>query len=526
MTQGVVAAGDKRTAEAGAEMLSRGGNAVDAAVAAAFTSFVTEGTVVNIGAGGYGCIVSGGAQVPETVAYDFFNTMPTGTVHPQMDFREILVDFGPETQPFYIGRASTAVPGAPAGLCRMAADWGSLPLSVLLEPAIRFAEEGFAMPPNMAEILGLLEFIYTDTPELTRLFTQDGRLKKAGDQVRFPELAQTLKRFAQQGPDYMYTGEFAQMILADQRANGGLMLAEDLSGYQALRLDPIQVDYRGHQVLLPPPSSHGGVLIAMSLELLASQDFSGLSWDNPHYQRVLAHTMRITNLAREEWDHMPEHHDRVAHFLSREHIGRRRDQLADALAGAPLDESGDGKTDFGDTSHISAMDAGGLAVSITISAGESAGYLVGNSGVCLNNILGEHDLNPHGFHKHKPGARLHSMMSPAVIMRDGRPVLTVGSAGSNRLRTAIVQTISRCLDFQMPVGEAVNQPRIHYEDGVLQVEGGVPETCIAAFREAGFKLNLWDRMNLFFGGAQAVRFDGERLEGAGDPRRHGAVAEA
>jgi gamma-glutamyltranspeptidase/glutathione hydrolase len=301
---GVIAAGHPETAAAGAEMLRQGGNAVDAAVAATFVSFVAESALVNIGGGGI-------AQVYDTatgraVVYDFFSSMPGlslegGPAAANLDFRRILVDFGSAQQPFYIGRGSVAVPGVVAGLCLMAGEMGTLPLSEILAPAIRLAREGIYLSDIQAYITGLLTPILTDTPGVAHIYAPTGQMARAGETLYFPDLAETLEQLGQQGSALFYTGAVAQKIVADQQRHGGLITATDLAGYQVLRADPIRVDYRGYTILLPP-SSAGGLLIAFALQLLADQPLPVLSHNEFDHLRLLAEVMRLTHIARAEWE--------------------------------------------------------------------------------------------------------------------------------------------------------------------------------------------------------------------------------
>ncbi len=522
--KGMVAAGDPRSAQAGASMFERGGNAMDASVAAAFASFVVEVCVVNIAGGGY-ALVAGGDGDGDAAAYDFFCAMPSGQSR-CMDFREIWVDFGGDRQAFCIGRGSTAAPGAVAGLCRMLADRGKLPLEVVLEPAIALAQDGFEISANAAYVFDLLSPIYSDTPEIRRLFQPRGSFYREGDWLRQPDLARTLKSLAREGPDLFYRGSMAEALARDHRARGGLIVAEDLRGYRVRRMEPLRVPYREYEVLAPPPSSHGGALVGLTLKLLEAVPLELLRHNEYDHARALAHVLRLAAEARLSWEASDGHDaERARRFLSpaaaAPYIRALQERLAEDCPPPAAVAEGQGPSS---TSHISAMDAGGMAVSVTTSTGEGAGYLLGDTGVCLNNVLGEHDLNPDGFHRAKPGQRLASMMCPAILLRDGRPVLAVGSAGSNRLRSAIVQTISNAVDFDFPLDRAVNHARVHYESGALQLERGVSPDTADRLRRNGFQVNLWREKNLFFGGAQAVgRLDG-LLSGGADARRGGGVA--
>ncbi len=527
--KGVVAAGDPQTAAVGAAMLKMGGNAVDAAVAAAFASFVAESVLVNVGGGGMALVVDSKNGQPDrphqAIAYDFFSTMPSGKLGDDADFRKILVDFGPEQQPFYIGRASVAVPGVVAGLCAMAEVHGTLPLAKLLEPAARLAREGIVLSEALAYVLDILTPIFTDTPQLAAIFAPNGRVYQAGERMSFPALSRTLTQLGDEGPALFYTGTVGQAIVEDQQAHGGLITAHDLTSYKVKQTAPVRLGYRGHTVLLPPPSSSGGVLIAFAFKLLETVNVAGLPHNSFEHVRLLTEVMRLTNLARATWDtSQGPDAERIEQFLSAEHVVRHRHELLAALKAKPLPAEPEFPAGPGDTTHISVVDGQGLVVSVTTSAGENAGFVVGDTGVCLNNMLGEIDLHPQGFHRLPPGTRLTTMMSPVVVLRDGKPVLAVGSGGSNRLRSAIMQVISNVIDFGLPLPDAVDAPRVHFEGDVLQVEGGIAGSVVRKLEQVGYRVNHWPGRNMFFGGAHAVAQQGDRLVAAGDGRRGGSVA--
>ncbi len=519
---GVIAAGDSQTAAAGATILAQGGNAVDGVVAAAFASFVAESVLVNIGGGGVGLVHD---PLAGATAYDFFSAMPSGTLAPNADFREIILDFGPTTQSFHIGRASVAVPGVVAGLCRMAQDRGRLPLAQLLHPAIDLARNGATLSPGLDFVAGLLANIFTDTPGLAKLYAPHGPMIRAGDAILLPELADTLERLGKEGPDLFATGAVAQAILADQAAHGGLITRADLADYTVHTLPPIAVDYRSHTVLLPPPSSGGGALIAFALGLLDGLDLAPLGHNSPAHLRILTETMRQANLARQTWARTPGPDiARIRAFLDPAHVAEYASALRAALAGAPMPPDPAHPNGHQETTHISVVDNDGLIAAVTTSAGENAGFVVGETGVCLNNMLGEIDLHPDGFHRLAPGARLTTMMSPAIVLREGAPILAVGSGGSSRIRSAILQVISNVLDFGLPLTAAVNAPRIHFEQNTLQIEGGIPQSTVDAMRARGYNVVQWPDRNMYFGGAHAVALAGGTPMAAGDPRRGGAVA--
>ncbi len=252
--------------------------------------------------------------------------------------------------------------------------------------------------------------------------------------------------------------------------------------------------YRGRTVLTNPPPSAGGILIARALALL---DGRAAAPDAAALVEVMAATQRERTPEFLEGLDDPAF---VARFLGR---------------GAPAGA-------LGSTTHIAALDADGWACSVTCSAGSASGVIVPGTGVHLNNMLGEQDLNPLGFHRHPPGRRMPSMMSPTIVLRDGAPELAVGSAGSNRIRSAVLQTIVRCVDDGMRAQDAIDAPRLHYEDEIVYAEPGID---IETLERAGWTVSRFRDRNLFFGGAQAVMRGDARLafSGGGDPRRGGAA---
>ena len=533
---GVIAAGHPQTAAAGAEILQQGGNAVDAAVAASFASFVAEAVLVNIGGGGI-------AQVYEpttgrATVYDFFSAMPGlsppgGRLPAEIDFRQILVDFGPAQQPFYIGRGSVAVPGVVAGLGAMVSDLGTLPLSQILAPAIRLARQGVILSDALGYVSEILAPILMDTPEIKAIYAPNGHIATAGDRPHFSALADTLEELGRQGSALFYTGEIGRQILADQQAHRGLLTETDLAEYRVRRTEPIVIDYRDDTILLPPPASGGGVLIAFTLKLMAGLRLADLSYHSVEHLSLLAEATRLTTVARAAWEKecggleagaiVTDQKECIQEFLGQENIQRYQERLQAALASrnfAPEPVLPKGPAS---TTHVSVADAAGMIVGITTSAGESAGFAVGNTGVTLNNMLGEIDLHPNGFHRLPPGQRLLTMMSPVLVLRHGRPLLAVGSGGSNRLRSAITQVISNFIDFDMPLEQAVDAPRVHFEDNELQLEGGISPLVADQLETAGYTVNRWPERNMFFGGAHAVARDGGRWVAAGDRRRGGSV---
>ncbi|CUS04099.2 Gamma-glutamyltranspeptidase [Candidatus Promineifilum breve] len=529
MTKGVIAAGDRETAAAGAEMLRAGGNAVDAAVAAAFVSFLAEAGIVHLGGSGLAQLYD--ARSGLSRVYDFFSVVPGlgGPVPETIDFEKVTIDFGAATQSFYLGRGSVAVPGNIAGLCRLAADYGRLPLGVLLEPALRLARDGVALVAFQTDTCRLLAPLYTHTDDIRRVFAPQGRLIQPEERLFIPDLAHTLAALAREGDSYARRGPLAQALLSDQAANGGLLTATDLEQYEVLRPAPIRVAYRGYEVLLPPLCSAGGVLTAFTLKLLAAFDVAAQPHGSAAHLQLLAEAMAATTRARAVWDDLLDTlpgDEATARFLDDGFIAPYRDEMRAALAArrpSPIVTEPPGPTN---TSHLSVIDGDGLCVGLTTTAGESAGYIVPGTGYIPNNMLGEEDLHPKGFHSRPAGQRIPTMMAPVVVLERGQPRLVVGSGGSIRIRSAILQTLSNLLDYRLPLDKAVNLARVHLDGEVLQCEAGYDARAVDELESLGYRVNRWPTRGIYFGGAHSVARDADgRLYAAGDNRRGGATAE-
>jgi gamma-glutamyltranspeptidase/glutathione hydrolase len=501
---GVVAAGHQLTAEAGARVLREGGNAVDAAVGAVLASFAVESPLTGFGAGGF-MMVHGGE---ETVLLDFFVAAPgLDGVERGAELVAVPVHFDAETvQTFYVGPASCGVPGTAIGLECALKRFGSVPLGDLVPAAIQLAREGAPVNAEQAYILNILEPIHERLEGTRELYAPGGRPLREGDVFRFPELAEALERFAAEGADPFYRGEVATAISEFTTTHGGIIGPSDLASYEAIERRPIGAAFRGTQVLTNPPPSSGGILIAYCLELLER-----LGESSGPEQLVAA--MDAANRARGiEFAEGLYGPDLETSLLDPTRLNL---MAGDLLAGDLL----------GSTTHISVLDADGMCASVTCSNGSGSGVLVPGTGVILNNMLGEEDLNPLGFHAIAPGRRVPSMMAPTVVLRDGEIELGLGSAGSNRIRSAIMQTIVRAVEERMSAGDAVRAPRLHFEAGIVQAEPGIDELALARIEARDIPVLRRPRLNLFFGGVQAVARDpvSGALSGGGDPRRGGAV---
>jgi gamma-glutamyltranspeptidase/glutathione hydrolase len=518
--RGVVAAGHPLTAEAGAQVLREGGNAVDAAICAVLTSFVCESQLTGFGAGGFMMVHQGGE--PDTLIDFFVAAGGADGIERTAELVPIPVYFDETPQTFNCGAASCGVPGTAAGLEHVWRRFGSQPLERLAEPGIALGREGVTLTKGAEYFHEILHPILISTPESAALYTPDGKQLVEGDTFHYPEMADALERFAAEGSEPFYRGETARAVCDWVRERGGTLGMDDLAAYEPIERLPVIARFRGHDVLTNPPPSLGGILIGYSLGLLERLGArSGV-------EEIVAAT-EAANARRSDDFHEGLHDEEyVKRFLASDLdavAARIRDGEwvgGHGGAGGPDDPS----DRLGSTTHLSVLDADGNCASVTCSNGTGSGVVVPGTGVHVNNMLGEEDLNPHGFHRIPPGRRVSSMMSPTLALRDGEVVLGLGSAGSNRIRSAILQTVVRVLDQQMDAGEAVEAGRLHFEAGTVQAEPGVEQGALDDLEKRGVPVVSWKRKNLYFGGVQAVRRDpvsGE-LSGGGDPRRGGAVA--
>lgn len=480
---GVVAAGHPLTAEVGAEMLRAGGNAVDAALAAVLASFVTEPLLTGLGAGGY--LLVAPPDRPPTVL-DFSVEAPGRGVDlaDRAPLVPVEVSFGDATQVFHVGASSCGVFGAPAGIAAAAQRFATVPLADLATPSAALARRGVRVNPMQAYVFSLLAGIIGSTPEARACYLIDGRVPREGDLLRNPELADALDRLGAEGAEPFYTGDLGTAVADHVRERGGTLSREDLTAYRVIEREPVQVTYRGREVYTNPPPSAGGILLAEGLALLARTA-------SPPDEVALARAIAST----------------------REH---RTTKPGEGFGASAVNRTGS-------TTHVSVLDTDGWACSVTCSNGEGSGVVVPHTGVHVNNMMGEEDLSPNGFFTHPPGDRLPSMMAPTIVRREGAVELVLGSAGSSRIRSALLQVVVNAIDRRMEAQPAVDAPRLHAHDGVVYAEPGIDTS---ALRAAAFDVTPFRARNLYFGGCQAAerRYDTGALSGGGDPRRGGAVA--
>ena len=364
---------------------------------------------------------------------------PRATDGSAAELRAIDVSFGDAAQVFHIGPASCGVYGTPAGVCEAVARWGTVALAELAAPAAALARAGVELNAGQAYVAEILAELLLSTPECAALWAPAGHVLREGEVLRNPELGDALERLGAEGAGPFYAGDIAAAVSSWLGERGGSLTAEALAAYRAQLRAPVRVGYRDREVLTNPPPSAGGTLLAYALGLLDRRP------GPPALGEIVA------AMAAAQGERTPEFVEGLGEegFLER--------FLASRL---------------GATTHISVLDGEGRACSVTCTNGEGSGVIVPGTGIHVNNIMGEQDLNPLGFHRHPAGRRMPSMMAPSVVTRAGKVELVLGSAGSNRIRSALLQTIVGVVDHGLSASEAVGAPRVHYEQGVVYAEPG------------------------------------------------------
>jgi gamma-glutamyltranspeptidase/glutathione hydrolase len=475
-----IAGGHPQTVAAALDALDRGGNAYDAAVAGGFAAAVTEPGLTSLGGGGF--LLARTAEGTERF-FDFFvdtpgRGRPEGSLVPDLD--PVVIRFRGAEQTFYVGPGSVAVPGCLAGYVHVHACLGRLPLEEVLTPARRLADDGVLLNAQQAHIFELLEPIFLLTAEGREIYSRDGKLLGEGDSFYVADYGRFL--------DLVASGEVQGLgsprvrdVLADLMSESdGLVTTTDLDRYAVHERAPLAFTYRGARIITNPPPSFGGAIVALGLQELERRPKP--DWGSAAQLSALGDT----------FEHMLGEH-------------RRR-------AAGPQSSKG--------TTHLSVADVEGNLAAMTTSNGSNSGILVPGTGVHLNNIMGEEDLHPGGFHSEPPGQRVGSMMAPTIVVRPDGEAIALGSGGSERIRSALTQVITNLLDHDMGLQEAVDRPRAHWDGAALQVEPGFDPHVLEQVNDQR-PVNEWSEHNLYFGGTHAVSTGGEA---AGDSRRGGSTA--
>jgi gamma-glutamyltranspeptidase/glutathione hydrolase len=529
---GLVVAQERLAAQVGADILSQGGNAVDAAVATGFALAVTYPRAGNIGGGGFMVIHSAGRN--EDVAIDYRETAPAAIT------RDIFLgpDGKPDTDKSRNSALGIGVPGTVAGLAVALEKYGSgrFTLAQILKPAIELARDGFVVADDMADTLSDMYRRMGRWPNSAKTFSRsDGTPLQEGDRLIQSDLAATLSAIAEQGPRGFYEGPVAERLAKAVRDGGGIMTVDDLKSYQAVIRSAVRGSYRGYDIVSMPLPSSGGTVLLETLNILEGFPMAEMSQGSALSLHVMIEAMKRAYADRARYLGDPAFVNAPVNVLvTKEYAARQRAGIdldratpaADVLSVSPREGS--------NTTHYSVVDSSGNAVSntYTLNFPYGVGLVAEGSGVLLNNELDDFTAAPGasnafglvGFEANLPGPgkRPLSSMSPTIVLKDGKPVLVTGSPGGSRIISAVLQVVVDVLDYKMDVAAAVAAPRVHHQwmPDEVRVERGFSDEVLAEMRAKGHK--VIEPLGQTSVNSIAVTPNG--LLGAPDPRTRGSAA--
>lgn len=488
---------DKIASQVGADMMRRGGNAVDAAVATAFALAVTHPAAGNIGGGGF--LVFRAAN-GEAVTYDFREKAPAAA-HAKMFLRDGQYD----SDLHHNHHLSVGVPGTVAGLHLAWQEHGRLPWPELVQPAVQLARDGFIVSTGLARSLKSARSLLVKHPAALAQFTRQGVPYEAGDTLIQPELARSLRRIASNGPAGFYEGATAALIEKDMQAHGGIITRTDLKNYRAVKRTPVRGTYRGCEIISMPPPSSGGVALVEMLNILEGYDLRRAGAGSVTNIHRLVEAMRRTFADRAQFLGDPDFNPDlpVARLTSKEHATAWRKNISPARASVSSPTNFAWPPESKETTHFSVVDSNRNAVALTYTLEQSygSGIVVPGAGFLLNNEMGDFNAapgltTPNGLigtapNLAAPGKRMLSSMTPTIVTRDGRLLLVTGSPGGRTIINTVLLTILNVVDFEMSARAAVDAPRFHHQwlpDRIQHERGGFSTELLQALRQRGHTL--------------------------------------
>lgn len=532
-TRGMVVSQNAIATEVGAEILRKGGNAVDAAVAVGFALAVTLPRAGNIGGDGFMLVHI--AETGKTIVIDFRSVAPAAA-----SLGMFVNNDGEETARASRGYRASAVPGTVAGLHLAHKQYGRLPWKDVVMPAWRLASDGVVLSPDEAFVFSWARERMTESAAGQRTFYKPGgELYKAGETLKQPDLAWSLRQIADHGAEAFYKGEIARRFAADMKANNGLITMADLAAYRPVVREPLMGTYRGYTVATTPPASAGGATLLQMLNVLEHFDLKALGGaGSSGALHVMAEAMKLAYADRYRFLGDTDFVKAPLKGFTSKAYGAERAALIDPDKAKPAKALGAGdpwKYESPSTTHFSVADAAGNVVSTTYTLGADfgSGVMVEGTGFVLNNQMNNYsheqafdaaeDGGPAPLNAMAPGKRMLSTMMPTIVFKDGKPWLITGTPGGSTIIDTVLQVIVNVIDFDLNVAEATHQPRIFQAaTDTLEVEPNFNPDTVAALRAKGHPVKTAETM----GSAQSIMIDKGLFLGAADPRRPGALAVA
>ena len=530
--QGMVASQEALATQIGVDILKQGGNAVDAAVAVGFALAVTLPRAGNLGGGGF--MIVHLADTDETIAIDYREKAPKAAD------RDMYIDevgnVNNELSRFH--SLAVGVPGTVAGMALALENYGTMTLEEVLQPAIRLAEDGITMTPDLSDSLKNLEVRLKQWPSSADIFyKEDGAFFEPGDKFVQTDLANSLKLIAEQGVDAFYRGEIAEKIVAQIERGDGLISMEDMADYQAVIREPVRGEYRGYEILSMPPPSSGGIHIVQILNILEHFPIGFTGQNSAETLHLMAEAMKLAYADRSEYLGDSDFTDVPISGLTSKAYAKELSGKINRYSAASAEDIKPGEPlpyESNETTHYSVVDKDGNAVSntYTINFSYGTGLVAQGTGILLNNEMDDFSAKPgvpnaYGLiggdaNAIEPDKRPLSSMSPTIVLKDGELFLVTGSPGGSRIITTTLQVIMNMIDHQMNVAEATYAPRIHHQwlPDEIRVEKGLSQDTIEALIEKGHQVKIKNAM----GSTQSIMLteQGYKL-GSSDPRRSGAL---
>lgn len=534
-SRGMVVCPQPEAAEAGVEVLRDGGNAVDAAIATAFAQTVVDPLMCGIA--GFGSMA---LWLPETGVNHYLDFHATAPAAARPEMWEDLLEG--ETRDGFgfilkgrvndIGYQSIAVPAALRAYEDAHRAHGKLPWARVVEPAIRWAEEGYFIRPAMAAFFSegsamgraatAERLAYSDGGRALYC-TPEGTPKPVGAPVRNPDMAETLRQIAREGADTFYSGDIGSRIVADMAAHDGLLTADDLAAVRSHRTDPLYGTYRGRRISTNRPPG-GGVMLLEMLNILENFDLAALGHNSPDYMQVVCEAMRRATIDKDARVGDPAFIDvPLDELTSKDYAATLAAQIRNGERAVVPRVGADHVSR--DTTHISVVDGQGGCVSMTHSLGMPSGVVTDGLGFMYNGCMGVFDPRPGRAGSIAPGKSRFSAMCPTIVFEGDRPSLVLGAPGGTQIVMGVLQVILNVLDFGMSLSQAVAAPRFSATGNVIDVSNRIPR-YVTRELEARGETVVRNPVGYTIGWVHGVRIHGDQLEGAADPGRDGVAYEA
>jgi len=523
---GMVAAAHPLAAQTGVEILQKGGNAIDAAVATAFALNAVEPNASGIGGGGFMLIRF--AETGEVIVLDYREVAPGASTKDMFGSEEASTEAWSNE-----GGKAVGVPGTLMGLKKALDDYGTMTLEDVMTPAMNYMENGFEITETFSKMINdNYEKLTNWNDPFEIAYLKDGLPLETGDTLIQKDLANTYREILDKGIEHLYGGELGQKIVDAVQAQDGILELQDLKEYQPRILEPITGDYRGYDIFSMPPPSSGGTHLIQILNIMENFDIANMNYHGPTRISVMAEAMKMAFADRAKYMGDPAFATDMPleGLTSKEYAKSLADQIVikepkmEVPAGEPAGY------EHHSTSHISVIDAEGNAVALTqtINYFFGSGVIVPDVGVIMNNEMDDFAKSPDSPNAPEPGKIPLSSMSPTIIEKDGEPFMILGTPGGTRIFTAMTQIISNVVDFGMSMDEAIEAPRMHCyswggEARPIYVESRIPAITIEALRALGNEVEVRGAHDLYFGGAQGIMLKNGVLFGGGDSRRDGVA---